>query len=116
MLYYQLRAYFSRLLEDCVPCDRTVRTTLGGGSRITQIGSPSNVVCSSRPTAIPYHEAELRAHRLAEATVRTHRSGINLWVRHLDEFGHLDPERARLVLARRLPPGPIGERERPSSY
>jgi len=47
--------------------------------------------------------------------VRKDRSAINRWVRHLADFGHLDPERARLVLARRLPPGPSGERERPKA-
>lgn len=64
---------------------------------------------------IAAYEAELRARGLAEATVRKDRSAINRWVRHLAQFGHLDPERARLVLARRLPPGPSGERERPKA-
>ena len=36
-------------------------------------------------------------------------------MRHLAEFGHLDRESARLVLARRLPPGQTGERERPKA-
>ena len=61
------------------------------------------------------YEAELRAHGRAEATVRKDRSAINRFVRHLAEFGHLDPESARLILARRLPPGPSGERERPQA-
>ena len=65
--------------------------------------------------AIATYEAELRAHGLAEATVRKDRSAINRWVRHLGEFGHLDPERVRLVLARRLPPGPTGDRGRPKA-
>ncbi len=66
-------------------------------------------------TAVAAYEAQLRSRGLAEATVRKDRSAINRWVRHLAEFGHLDPERARLVLARRLPPGPTGERDRPKA-
>lgn len=65
--------------------------------------------------ALAAYEAELRARGLAEATVRKDRSAINRWVRHLSDFGHLDSERARLVLARRLPPGPSGERARPKA-
>ena len=65
--------------------------------------------------AIASYEAELRRHVRAEATVRKDRSAINRWVRHLAAFGHIDPESARLVLARRLPPGPSGERDRPQA-
>ena len=65
--------------------------------------------------ALAAYEAELRARGLAEATVRKERSAINRFVRHLSAFGHLEPERARLLLARRLPPGRSGERERPKA-
>ena len=50
--------------------------------------------------AIAAYEAELRSRGLAEATVRKDR-GDQARMRHLAEFGHLEPERARLVLARR---------------
>jgi len=95
----------------------TVRTYRGACERfvawlvaaVDPMAGPEDLTLAN----IAAYEAALGEGGLAEATIRKDRSAINRMLTFGAEHDFIDRQQARLALARKLPAGPRGERERP---